>query len=67
MGSRQNGLLEAGKKVTWVRSGIPLRRKKGQLEGFTVTGNTRKPWVAENGSRTRFAAEAVRGVRLLLF
>ena len=29
--------------------GIPLRREKGKPEGYAVTGNTRKPWVAEKG------------------
>jgi hypothetical protein len=27
--------------------GIPLRREKGKPEGYTVTGKTRKPGVAE--------------------
>jgi hypothetical protein len=32
-----------------LRPGIPLRRKKGQPEGFAVTGITRKSGVAEYG------------------
>jgi hypothetical protein len=32
-----------------LRPGIPLRREKGQPEGYVVTDKTRKPGVAEKG------------------
>jgi hypothetical protein len=33
-----------------------LKRAKGKPEGFTVTGETRKPGVVKYGFRTQFAA-----------